>query len=54
MKTKYVSVVVYGIFSVFLELSIAYALPLPWYWKGTVIAGVGVVLSLVGRELIEN
>ncbi|BDC36505.1 hypothetical protein [Candidatus Methanoliparum sp. LAM-1] len=55
MRTKYVPImilVIYGIFSFFLELSIALTLPLPWYWRGTIMAGLGVVLSLFGRELI--
>lgn len=52
MRTKDVSLVIYVIFSVLLEVSIAFDLPLPWYWKGTLMAGIGVVLSLFGRELI--
>lgn len=34
MRTKDVSLVIYVIFSVLLEVSIAFDLPLPWYWKG--------------------
>jgi hypothetical protein len=54
MKTKYVSLAIYVVFSIFLELSIAFALPLTWYWKGTIMTGIGVILSLFGRELMKD